>query len=67
MENCEKYPDYSGEHLACEIRNEQLNARYWEGFNHGAAVFFIIGLVLMWFYLWCDGKEKELKNKIDKR
>lgn len=63
MENCEKYPDYSGEHLACEIRNEQLNTYFWDGFYRGGGVFFILGLVLMWVIMWCNQKEEELKNR----
>lgn len=62
-EDCRIYPEYSGEHLACEIRNERLGASWQQGFAFGGLLFFIIGLTLMWVICWAKKKDRELNQK----
>lgn len=63
LQDCDKYASYSGEHLVCEIQNEQLKANFWDGVALGGLFFFIVGLALMWFICWCEKKQQEMDRK----
>lgn len=57
--DCNKYKNYSSEHLVCEIQNEQLKANFWDGVVIGGLFFFVLGLVLMGVICWCSKRERE--------